>query len=78
MYGLPGGAVVKNLPAHAGDAGDMGSIPGAGISSVVGNGNPLQDSHLGNPLDRGTWRATIHEVAQSWTRLKQLNTQHYL
>ena len=41
MYGLPRGAVVKNLPASAGDAGDMGSIPGPGISSVVGNGNPL-------------------------------------
>ena len=39
-----GGAVVKNLPANAGDAGDVGSIPGSGRLPIVGNGNPFQDS----------------------------------
>ena len=44
--------VVKNLPANAGDARDKGSIPGSGKSSGVGNGNPLQYSYLGSPVDR--------------------------
>ena len=48
----PGGSGVKNPPANAGD---MGSIPGSGISPGEGNGNPLQDSCLGNPMDRGAW-----------------------
>ena len=52
--------VVKNPPANAGDARDAGSIPGLGRSSRVGNGNPLQYSHLRNPMDRGAWRATVH------------------
>ena len=51
--GLPGGTVVKNPPANAGDAGDEGSIPGSGRPSGGGNGNPLQYSCLGNPIDRG-------------------------
>ena len=45
--GFPGGAVVKNLPADAGDKRDVGSIPGLGSSPGVGNGNPLQYSCLG-------------------------------
>ena len=44
----PGGTVVKNLPANAGDARDTGLIPGLGRSSGVGNGNPLQHSYLVN------------------------------
>ena len=64
---FPGEAVVKNLPANAGDAGEEGSIPGSGRSPGRGNGNPLQYSCLGNPIDRGTWWATVHEVAKSWT-----------
>ena len=51
--GLPGGTVVKNLPANAGDAGDAGSIPGSGKSPGEGNGNPLQYSCLKNSMDRG-------------------------
>ena len=47
--------VVKNPPANAGDVRDPGSIPGSGISPGEGNGNPLQYSCLGNPMDRGTW-----------------------
>ena len=45
--------MVKNLPANAGDRGDVGSIPGSGRSAGGGNGNPLQYSCLGNPMDRG-------------------------
>ena len=51
--GLPGGTVVKNLPANAGDAGDAGSIPGSGKSPGEGNGNPLQYSCLKNSMHRG-------------------------
>jgi len=53
--------VVKNLPANGGD---MGSIPGSGNPPREGNGNPLQNSCLGNPMDRGAWRATVHGVAK--------------
>ena len=49
--------MVKNLLANAGDT---SLIPGSGQSLGEGNGNPLQDSCLGNPMDRGTWRATVH------------------
>ena len=45
-------------------AGDMGLIPGLGRNSGEGNGNPLQDSCLGNPMDRGAWWAIVHEVAK--------------
>ena len=59
--GFPGGAVVKTLPANAGD---VGSIPGLGRSPGGGNGNPLQYSCLGNPMDRGGWWATVHWVTK--------------
>ena len=59
--------MVKNPPASAGDIGDMGSIPGLGRSPGEGNGNPLQYSCLGNPMDRGAWWATFHGVAKSQT-----------
>ena len=49
--------------------GDPGSIPGSGRSPGVGNGNPLQYSCPENPMDRGAWRATVHGVTKSWTRL---------
>ena len=52
--------MVKNPSVHAGDA---GLIPGLGGCPGEGNGNPLQHSCLGNPVDRGTWRATVHGVA---------------
>ena len=65
-WGFPGGSVVKNLPAKAGN---MGSIPGSGRSPGGGNGYPLQDSCLGNPMDRGAWQATVIRVAKSWTPL---------
>ena len=69
--------VVKNLPASAGDVRDRGSIPGSGRSFKGGHSNPLQYSCLENPTDRGTWWATVHRVAKSWTRLKWLNIHLY-
>ena len=53
-----GGLAVKNLPAKAQATGDLGSIPGSGRCPGGGNGNPLQYSCLGNPMDRGAWQAT--------------------
>ena len=52
LQGFPGGWVVKNLPANAGD---VGLIPELGRSFREGNGNPLQYACLKNPMDRGTW-----------------------
>ena len=65
--------VVKNPPANAGDTGDAGSIPGSKRSFGEGNGDPFQYSCLENPMDRGTWRATVHGVAKNQTRLKRLS-----
>ena len=48
--------------------GDQGLIPGPERSPGEGNGNLLQYSYLGNPMDRGAWQATVHGVAKSWTR----------
>ena len=59
--GFPGGSVVKIPPASAGD---VSLIPGWGRSSGEGNGNPLQYSCLGNPIDRGAWHAAVHRVAK--------------
>ena len=59
------GSVVKNLPANAGDTRDMGSIPGSGRFSGIGNGNPIQYSCLENSMDRGTWWATVQCGAKS-------------
>ena len=56
---------VKNLPTHAGEVRDTGSIPGSGRSSGGGHGNPLQYSCLGNPMDREAWWATVDRVAKS-------------
>ena len=67
--------MIKNLPANAVDARDVGSIPGLGRSPGGGHGNPLQCSCLENPMDRGAWQATVHGVTQSQIRLKQLSTR---
>ena len=69
FLGLPGGTMVKNLPANPGDAGDLGSIPGLGRCPGGGNGNWLQHSCLGNPTDRGAWQAIVHSVSKSQTWL---------
>ena len=58
---MPGGAVVKNLPASAGDA---DSIPGSGRSPGVGNSNPLLYFFLENSMDRGAWWATANGRSQ--------------
>ena len=67
-------ALVKNLPANAGDIRDMGSIPGSQRCPGGGHGNPLQRSCLENPIDRGAWLAIVNRVAKRWTQLKQLST----
>ena len=68
--------LVKNLPANAGDIRDAGSTPGWGRAPGEGHGNPLQDSCLENPRDRGAWWAIVHRVAKSQTRLSNLATAH--
>ena len=65
--GFPNGAVLKNPPANAGDTRDVGSVSGSGRSLEGGNVNPLQYCCLGNPIDRGAWRATVHGVTESDT-----------
>ena len=57
--------VIKNQPANAGDIRDLGLIPGSVRSPGGGNGNPLQYFGLENPVDRGSWWATVHRVATS-------------
>ena len=62
MMGFPGGSVVKNPHANGRGTGDVGSNSGLGRSPERGNGNPLQYSYLKNTMDRGAWRAIVHEV----------------
>ena len=59
--------MAKNLPANVGDTGNGGLIPGSGRSPGAGNSNPLQYSCLENLMDRRTWGATVHGVAESQT-----------
>ena len=77
--GFPGGLLVKHLPTNVEDAGDAGSIPGLGRPLGERNGNPLQYSCLGNPMDRGARWATVHGVAKeldtTW-RLHGNNTRY--
>ena len=63
--GFPGGSVVKNPPASAGED----SILESGRSPGGGNGNPFQYSCLGNSMDRGAWWATVHGVTKESTGL---------
>ena len=71
--GFPGGSAVKNLSANAGDA---SSVPGSERSSGEGNGNPLQYSCLGNPMDREAWRATVHGVTKELDKTKRLKNNN--
>ena len=64
LDGFPGGSMVKKPPASVGD---VGLIPGSGRSPGEGNGNPVQYSCLGNPMDKEVWRATVPGVAKSRT-----------
>ena len=63
--GFPGGPMVKNPLANAGDAGDMGLIPGSGRSPGEGICNLLQYACLNNSTDRGAWWATVYGVTKS-------------
>jgi len=65
--------VVKNLPASVEDLRDVDSIPGLGRSPGEGNGNPVQYNFLEDPMDRGSWWATVHRVPKSHTGLKQFS-----
>ena len=67
ILGLTWPRGIKNLRANAGAAGDTGSIPGLGRYPEGGNGNPLQYSCLGNPMNRVIWWATVYSVAKNWT-----------
>ena len=75
--GFPGSAVVKNLPANAGDVRDLGSIPGSGRSPGGGNGNPLWCSCLDNSMNRGTWWGTVHGVSWRPWGLKEWEMTNY-
>ena len=70
---FPGGSDGK---ASVYDEGDPGSIPGLGRSPGEGNGNPLQDYCLENPMDRGASQATVHGVAKSRTQLSDFTKTH--
>ena len=70
---IPDGSVVRNLPANAGD---VGSIPGWERSLGERNGNPLQYSCLGDPMDRGSWEAAVHGVTKESDRTQWLNSNN--
>ena len=70
---FPGGSVIKNPPANAGD---VGLIPGLGRFAWRRNGNPLQYSCLGNCMERGAWWATVHGVAKQADMSQHLNNSY--
>ena len=72
--GFPQWLSGKESACNAGDAGDLGSVPGLGRPPGGGHGNPLQYSCRENPMDRGAWWTLDHSVAKSWTWQKQLST----
>ena len=78
MPSLTGLQVIRGLPrwlsGKAGDTGDMGSIPVSGRSPGEGNGNPLQYSCLGNPMDRGAWWASLHELTTESDTTEPMHT----
>ena len=78
MPGFPDGTAVKNPPANAGDVRDVGLIPASERSPGGGNGDPLQYSCLGNPMDRGALQATVHRVAESDTTERLSRHAHQL
>ena len=79
-YGLPWQINGKEstCQCRCGFDGDVGSIPGLGRSLREGNGNPVQYACLGNPMDRGAWRATVHKVAKSQTQLNNFTFTFYM
>ena len=68
---LKASLVAQTLKKSACEAGDLGSVPGSGRSPGKVNGNPLQYSCLENPMDRGAWQATVHEVTKSQIQLSE-------
>ena len=72
--GFPCGSDDKESACNAGDP---GSIPGSGRSLGEGTGYPLQYFGLENPMDRGTWQATVHGVTKSQTRLSDFTSLHF-
>ena len=70
MEVFPGGSVVRTLRVNAGDA---DSIPGSGRTPGERNGNPPQYACLGNPMDRGAWRATNYGVVKESDTTYQVN-----
>ena len=66
-WGFPGGTCGKESACNAVAAGDLGSIPGSGRSPGGGHGGPLQCSCLENPMDRGSWWATVHGLTKQLT-----------
>ena len=70
--GFPGGSVVKNQLTNVADAGDAGLIPGSGRSPGEGNSNSLQNSCLGNAMDRGPWRDVAQGVVKESDTPEQL------
>ena len=75
--GFLDGSEGKESACNAGDTGEVGLIPGSGRSPGGGNGNPLQYSCLGNPVDRGTWQAIAHGVTKELHMIWQLNNNKY-
>ena len=69
--------VAKNLSASAGDERHVGLIPGSGRYPGEGKGNPLHDSCLANPMDRGAWWVPLHKVTKIRTQVKQLSTPSF-
>ena len=77
LLSFPGGSVVNNPPASAGDTRDLGSVPGSGRSPGEGNGSPLQCSCLENPMDRGGLCAAVHGIPKSPTWLSNWACTHW-
>ena len=69
--------MIRNLPAKVGGARNAGLIPGSRFLGV-GNDNPLQYSCLENSMDRGAWRAIVHEVTKSWIWLRDYYHYYYI
>ena len=65
------------MSANAGNAGDKDSVPGSGRSPGEGHGNPLQYSCLQNPMDRGSWQATVHEITRVGHNLETKPTNQW-
>ena len=75
-WGFPGGSVLENPPANAGDARDVSSVSGSGRSPGADSGNSLQYSCLENSMDREAWKATVHGVTKELDTTEGLNNMY--